>query len=111
MKLLGNRFILVALPNGDVLMAIYTSTSETSHDVAMIASRLRFGTDTWEDPNILVDMVDAKDHGPLLWQDGNTTKLFWGSNKFEKGYPFQWIESEDNGAANAMDCQDYPRLC
>lgn len=89
---------LVALPNGDLLMAIYTATSETSHDVAIIAARLRFGSDTWEDPGILVDMVDANDHAPLLWQDGPITKLFWGSNKFEKGYPFQWITSHDYGA-------------
>jgi len=84
--------------NGDVLAIYYTSVSETSPDVALIASRLRFGSDQWDMPDLLLDFPDVNDHAPLLWNEQNTLRFFWGNNKLESGFPFQLIKSSDNGA-------------
>ncbi len=88
---------LAACPNGDILAVYYTSVSETDPNVALMASRLRFGADQWDMPTILLDFPDVDDHAPLLWTDGDTLRLFWGANKLESGFPFHWINSTDNG--------------
>jgi len=83
--------------NGDVIAVYYTSVSETTPDVALIASRLRFGADQWDMPDLLVDTPDANDHAPMLWKDQGRLYLFWGHNQLSSGFPFQWITSDDNG--------------
>jgi hypothetical protein len=83
--------------NGDVLAIYYTSFSETTPDVAMIASRLRFGSDQWDMPDLFLDMPDANDHAPMLWNDSGMLYFFWGHNKLSSGFPFQYITSSDNG--------------
>ena len=89
---------LAVCPNGDVLAVYYTAVSETAPDVAMIASRLRFGSDAWDMPDLFLDFPDVDDHAPLLWTDEDTLRFFWGANKLSSGFPFQWISSTDNGA-------------
>ena len=89
---------LEVCPNGDVLAIYYTSVSETSPDVALIAARLRFGADEWDMPDLFLDLPDVDDHAPLLWKDKDTLRFFWGANKLNSGFPFQWITSTDNGA-------------
>ncbi|MGH8017423.1 MAG: SUMF1/EgtB/PvdO family nonheme iron enzyme [Opitutaceae bacterium] len=84
--------------NGDVLAIIYTASSETDPDVAMIATRLRFGADAWDFPDLFLDLPDGDDHAPMLWSDAGRLWFFWGLNKLESGYPFQWITSDDHGA-------------
>ena len=87
------------LPNGDLLMVIYTSYREYEPGVSLIVSRLRFGADQWDMPSRIVDFVGANDHAPLLWNDDGTVHLFWGSPKLEfGGFPFQWTSTTDNGA-------------
>ncbi|MEO9023352.1 MAG: SUMF1/EgtB/PvdO family nonheme iron enzyme [Ginsengibacter sp.] len=85
-------------PNGDLIAVYFTSISETDPNVALIAARLRFGADQWDMPDMFLDFPDVDDHAPLLWTDGDTLRLFWGANKLESGFPFHWINSEDNGA-------------
>ncbi len=90
---------LEVLPNGDVLLVIYTSWREYEPGVSFIAARLRFGADRWDRPSYAFDIVDANDHAPLLWTDGRTTYLFWGSPRLQHGaYPFQWTATSDSGA-------------
>ncbi len=89
---------LTVCPNGDVLMVIYTSYTEYESEVSLIASRLRFGADEWEFPSALVDFPGANDHAPLLFTDGVTVRLFWGCPELTSAFPFQWIETVDNGA-------------
>jgi hypothetical protein len=89
---------LTACPNGDVLLVIYTSLREYEPEVSLIASRLRFGADAWDLPAPFVDFPGANDHAPLLFTEGDTVRLFWGSPRLPGGYPFQWIESRDSGA-------------
>ena len=84
-------------PNGDILAIYYTSVGEYSPDVALIAARLRFGSEEWEIPSLLLDFPDVNDHAPLLWNDNGTLRLFWGGPGF-KGVPFRWCSSGDSGA-------------
>lgn len=89
---------LEVLPNGDVLLVIYTSYYEYEPEVSLIASRLRFGADEWDMPSTFMDFQDVNDHAPLLWTDDDTLCIFWGNPRLQGAFPFQWATSFDNGA-------------
>lgn len=89
---------LTVCPNGDVLLVLYTSYTEYEPEVSLIASRLRFGADEWDFPSPLIDFPGANDHAPLLMTDAEVIRLFWGNPEITSAFPFQWIESADNGA-------------
>ena len=89
---------LEVLPNGDVLLVIYTSYQEYEPGVSLIAARLRFGTEEWDMPSPWVDFALVNDHAPLLWVDQGVLRLFWGNPRLASAFPFQWVESTDNGA-------------
>lgn len=84
--------------NGDVIFVSFTSVSETDPDVAMLTTRLRFGADAWDPPDLLFDLPDIDDHAPMLCNDSSRLWLFFGSNKLDSGFPFQWVNSDDSGA-------------
>ena len=86
------------LPNGDVLLAIFTSWNEYEPDTSLMLTRLRFGSDTWEMPSYGLDLPDACDNCPLLWTEAGQIHLFWANTGAIGGYPFQWISSADSGA-------------
>lgn len=89
---------LEVLPNGDVLLVIYTSYIEYEPGVSLIASRLRFGAEEWDMPSPWMDFAMVNDHAPLLWQDNNVLRLFWGNPRLACAFPFQWVDSRDQGA-------------
>ena len=89
---------LEVAPNGDVFAVYYTSHSELTPDVAMLATRLRHGADEWDMPDLFIDLADVDDHAPMLWTDGDSLRFFFGANKLASGFPFQWMSSGDNGA-------------
>ncbi|WP_425429188.1 SUMF1/EgtB/PvdO family nonheme iron enzyme [Termitidicoccus mucosus] len=89
---------LVACDNGDLIVVMFTAVGETTPDVAMMSTRLRHGADQWDMPDLFLDMPDIDDHAPLLWNDHGRIWFVWGMNKFNAGYPFQYITSDDNGA-------------
>lgn len=84
--------------NGDVLFISFTAVSETDPDVALLSTRLRFGADEWDPPDLFLDFPDVDDHAPMLWNDRGRLWFFWGANKLDSGFPFQWMTSDDNGA-------------
>lgn len=84
--------------NGDVIFAAFTSEAELDPDVALFVTRLRFGADEWDPPDLLLDLPDIDDASPLLWNDGGRLWLFFGSNRYNAGFPFQWTVSDDHGA-------------
>ena len=88
---------LEAMPNGDLLMVIFTSWNEYEPGMTLMATRLRFGADQWDMPSCLVDMPDACDNTPLLWAENGTVYLFWSNTRSRGGFPFQWITSNDSG--------------
>lgn len=89
---------LTVCPNGDVLLVIYASLHEYEPEVSLMACRLRFGAEEWDEPEPFVDFPSVNDHAPLLFTDGEVTRLFWGSGYLAGAFPFQWIESRDSGA-------------
>jgi len=92
---------LEVLPNGDLLLVIYTSWQEYEPEVSLIAARLRQGADQWDDPTPFLEQAAVNDHAPLLWTDHERgdVYLFWGAPRLVGGYPFQWTVSSDNGAS------------
>ncbi|MGH7570626.1 MAG: SUMF1/EgtB/PvdO family nonheme iron enzyme [Gemmatimonadota bacterium] len=89
---------LEVAPNGDLIAIYYTSVDEVTPDVALLATRLRFGADAWDMPSFFIDFPDVDDHAPMLWLDSDSLRFFWGANKLDSGFPFQWTSSGDNGA-------------
>jgi formylglycine-generating enzyme required for sulfatase activity len=84
--------------NGDVIFISFTAVSETDPDVALLTTRLRFGADQWDPPDLFLDLPDVDDHAPMLWNDAGRLWFFFGSNKLDAGFPFQWTTSDDHGA-------------
>jgi formylglycine-generating enzyme required for sulfatase activity len=56
-------------PNGDLLAIWYTTIREPGRELALAASRLRYGRDEWEDASPFWDAPDRNDHAPALWID------------------------------------------
>jgi formylglycine-generating enzyme required for sulfatase activity len=93
---------LEVLPNGDLLAVLFASEfgpgGEDQPEVALIATRLRFGTTEWDMPEPFIDFADVNDTSAFLWKEENTLYCFWGHTFYKRAYPFQWISSTDNGA-------------
>lgn len=89
---------LAMLNNGDLLFACFSAFHERTPGVNLIAARLRYGADEWDFPSPFIDFPDVNDHAPLLFHDDGKLYCFWGNPKLDYTYPFQWVESEDNGA-------------
>ena len=87
----------VVCPNGDLLAVYFSAESEDDPEVCLMANRLRYGADEWDLPTPVIDFPDVNDVSPLLWRNGNKIYLFWGNIHLHGGYPFQWMESDDNG--------------
>jgi len=64
---------IVECPNGDLLAIWYTTVTETGREVALAASRLRYGVDQWELASPFFDAPDRNDSALALWYDGDRT--------------------------------------
>ncbi|MCX5638196.1 MAG: SUMF1/EgtB/PvdO family nonheme iron enzyme [Planctomycetota bacterium] len=64
---------LVSCPNGDLLAIWYSCRTEAGRELAVLASRLRYGCDQWEPASVFWDAPDRNDHAPALWFDGQST--------------------------------------
>jgi hypothetical protein len=64
---------IVECPNGDLLAIWYSCVEEDSREVAVAASRLRYGAEEWEPASPFWDSPDRNDHCPGLWFDGGDT--------------------------------------
>jgi hypothetical protein len=87
-------------PNGDLLAIWYTTVSEKGRELAIVASRLRYGTVHWEPASVFWDQPDRNDHTPALWCDGkNTLYHFNGFSAASTWGPLAVIlrTSKDNG--------------
>ena len=60
-------------PNGDMLAIWYTCVEERGREVAVAASRLRYGSEQWEPASLFWDTPDRNDHCPAIWHDGEGT--------------------------------------
>jgi len=64
---------LVKCPNGDLLAIWYTCVREPGRELALVASRLRYGAEEWDPASPFWDAPDRNDHAPALWFDGKDT--------------------------------------
>ncbi|MHC4483273.1 MAG: SUMF1/EgtB/PvdO family nonheme iron enzyme [Planctomycetota bacterium] len=64
---------IVECPNGDLLAIWYTCVEEDGRELAVAASRLRYGAQQWEPAAPFWDAPDRNDHCPGLWFDGQDT--------------------------------------
>ncbi|MFH1919586.1 MAG: SUMF1/EgtB/PvdO family nonheme iron enzyme [Planctomycetota bacterium] len=64
---------LVECPNGDLLAIWYTCLREPGRELAIAASRLRYGADEWEPASPFWDAPDRNDHAPAMWSDRRGT--------------------------------------
>jgi formylglycine-generating enzyme required for sulfatase activity len=64
---------IVECPNGDLLAVWYTCVREPGREVALAASRLRFGDDEWEPASLFWDAADRTEGANALWFDGDKT--------------------------------------
>ncbi|HOM98977.1 MAG TPA: SUMF1/EgtB/PvdO family nonheme iron enzyme, partial [Acidobacteriota bacterium] len=90
---------LEVCPNGDLIAVYFTSVGEGSPDAALIGTRLRYGAEEWDMPELLFDLADVNDVAPLLWNDNGKLHLFWGAAPPGLAdLPFWFVSSSDNGA-------------
>jgi len=64
---------IVQCANGDLLATWYTCISETGRELAIVASRLRYGTEQWEPASMFWNQPDRNDHTSALWCDADGT--------------------------------------
>ncbi|HUW19944.1 MAG TPA: SUMF1/EgtB/PvdO family nonheme iron enzyme [Sedimentisphaerales bacterium] len=64
---------IVECANGDLLTIWYTCVEERGRELAVAASRLRYGSEQWEPASPFWDTPDRNDHCPALWFDGKDT--------------------------------------
>lgn len=64
---------IVECPNGDLLAIFYTCVSEPGRELAVLATRLRYGQEEWDDASPFWDAPDRNDHAPAMWFDGKDT--------------------------------------
>ncbi|MBN2136365.1 MAG: SUMF1/EgtB/PvdO family nonheme iron enzyme [Sedimentisphaerales bacterium] len=64
---------LIDCPNGDMLAIWYSCCTEAGRELAILASRLRYGSDSWDPASIFWDAPDRNDHAPALYYDGRKT--------------------------------------
>jgi sulfatase modifying factor 1 len=66
-------------PNGDLLSIWYTCHDEHGRELGIAASRLRWGSDQWEEASLFFYTPDRNNHAPALWfDDKNTMYHFTG---------------------------------
>ena len=64
---------LVNCPNGDLLAIWYSCRTESGRELAILAARLRYGSNEWEPASVFWDAPDRNDHAPAMWYDGQKT--------------------------------------
>ena len=64
---------LVDCPNGDLLAIWYSCRDEPGRELAILASRLRYGSEEWEPASPFWDAPDRNDHAPAFWFNGRDT--------------------------------------
>jgi hypothetical protein len=91
---------LVACPNGDLLAIYYSAPvryGEYYPHIPFIATRLRYGAEQWDMPEVIYHQADIVGASSLLWREGDKLWMFFGGVGLHRA-PFRWTTSSDNGA-------------
>lgn len=88
-------------PNGDLLAAWFSTNQESGREMTILASRLRAGQQTWDQPSEFFNVPDRNMTGTSLLHDGKGT--IYHLNGVETDGDWQNLamtvrESHDNGA-------------
>jgi len=91
---------LTVAPNGDVLAVFFASSTPSTEylpNTSFVITRLRFGAEEWDVPDLLYDFADVNDQSALLWTESGRV-WFFGGGAGLTGVPFRVQRSEDHGA-------------
>jgi formylglycine-generating enzyme required for sulfatase activity len=91
---------LTVAPNGDVLAIFFSSltpATEYRPHTSFVITRLRFGADEWDFPDLFYDFADVNEQSALLWTDPPTV-WFFGGGAGLTDVPFRVQRSVDHGA-------------
>jgi sulfatase modifying factor 1 len=93
---------LVECANGDLLAIWYTCVQEPGRELALAASRLRYGREEWDEASPFWDAPDRNDHAPALWFDGKGTLFHFSglsaAGTYRANLALVMRTSRDNGA-------------
>jgi len=64
---------IVECPNGDLLSCWYSCHDEHGRELGQAASRLRYGSDHWEQSSLFFYTPDRNNHAPSMWFDDKKT--------------------------------------
>jgi hypothetical protein len=67
---------IVECPNGDLLIAWYSTVGERDRELAVAASRLRRGQAEWEEASVFWNTPDRNNHTPCLWSDDRAGRIY-----------------------------------
>ncbi|MHC4646268.1 MAG: SUMF1/EgtB/PvdO family nonheme iron enzyme [Planctomycetota bacterium] len=70
---------IVECPNGDLLAIWYTTVTENGREIAVAASRLRWGAEEWAPASPFWDPPDRNDSALALWSDDKNTIYHFNS--------------------------------
>jgi len=73
-------------PNGDILAIWYTCFREPGRELALAASRLRYGAEEWDEADLFWDAPDRNDHAPALMCDYTGTLYHFNGISAGPGY-------------------------
>jgi hypothetical protein len=68
---------IVECPNGDLLATWLSCVSERNREMTQAGSRLRWGSDSWDQASVFFDAPDRNDPTPQLWFDGENKIYFF----------------------------------
>ncbi len=93
---------LAPCANADLLAIWYTCFREPGRELALAASRLRYGAEEWDEASLFWDAPDRNDHAPALWFDGKDTLHHFNGLSAGPGYKRGGLAlitrtSKDNG--------------
>lgn len=63
-------------PNGDLLATWYTCLTESGRQLNIAASRLRRGSEEWEEASLFWSAADRNDHSAALWTDPDSGRIY-----------------------------------
>ena len=72
--------------NGDILAIWYTCFREPGRELALAASRLRYGAEEWDEADLFWDAPDRNDHAPALMCDQAGTLYHFNDISAGPGY-------------------------
>ena len=93
---------IVECPNGDLLAIFYSCVQEPGRELAVLAARLRYGHDEWDEASPFWDAPDRNDHAPAMWFDGKSTLFHFSglsaAGTYRHNLALVMRTSKDNGA-------------